>query len=133
MEPELVLGADMECEQPLTENVSVMVLQGDKEMVLDTDMDPEPVMEDVLQPVFKEDNREFVLEEDNMRLVLEDLPLIDVGGDQPLSVSSPPVSDQPTLMRHTMESQGPGMVEHQLVEEVLDVSRRKSKRRTYLL
>jgi hypothetical protein len=132
MEPELVLGADMECE-PLMENVLVMVLQGDKEMVLDADMDPEPVMEDVLQPVLKEDNREFVLEEDNMRLVLEDeedLPLIDVGGDQPLSVSSPPVSDQPTLMRHTRESQGPGMVEHQLVEEVLDVSRRKSKRRT---
>jgi hypothetical protein len=96
MEPELVvLGADMECE---------------------------PLMEDVLQPVLKEDNMEFVLEVDNMRLVLEDeedVPLIDVGSDQPPSVSSPPVSDQPTLMRSTMESQGPGMVEHQLVDKML--------------
>ena len=142
MEPELVvLGADMECE-PLMEDESLMVLQGDKETVLGADMECEPLMEDVLQPVLKEDNMEFVLEVDNMRLVLEDeedVPLIDVGGDQPPSVSSPPVSDQPTLMRSTMESQGPGMVEHQLVDKmlvleaggkVLNVSRRKSTRRT---
>ena len=112
----LVLGADMERE-PLMEDVSVMVLQGDKELVLEAVMDPEPVMEDGL-----EENMELVLEAHNMELVLED---------------EEDVPDQPTPRRSTRERKGPGMVEHQLVDEVLEtggkvlyMGRRKSTRRT---